>query len=189
MKNKKQKSAEGAFSFWINFRLFLFCKEKKAIAGQVIMLDLFLAALVFLLLASMLFAEFGKIDSKILTEQTLNQMNFAALNASDSLVNGAGIPSNWINDVNNASAIGLKEKKQNLSEKKWNALKQLNYTTLKELLGIKGFEIRIELLDLKNNFVDGLGLKQDNLNEAVAIERIIKLNGIERRLHVYVWKR
>ncbi len=170
------------------------CKKRKNemnylnCKGQIIMLDLFLAALVFLLLASMLFAEFGKIDSKILTEQTLNRMNFAALNASDSLINGQGITSTWINDANNASALGLKEKKQTIDEKKWLALKKLNYTTLKELLGIKGFEIRIELLDLKNNFVDGLGLSLDNLNEAVAVERIIKLNGIERRLHTYVWK-
>ena len=170
------------------------CKKRKTgtnyfdCKGQIIMLDLFLAALVFLLLASMLFAEFGKIDSKILTEQTVNQMNFAALNASDSLINSPGIPSNWINDANNATAIGLKEKKQAISEKKWNALKQLDYATMKELLGINNFEIRIELFDLKNNFIDGLGLKQDNLNEAVVVERIIKLNGIERRLFVYVWK-
>lgn len=122
------------------------------------------------------------------------QMLTDAIMASEALMTSPGEPGSWemLPDISNASAIGLVNGRNELSDMKLARLKgeeNSTYRFVKERLGVQRYELGIRITDLDGE--DGYyeyGRFPSGLNDSVVLERLGIMNGTMVVVHVEVWR-
>lgn len=159
--------------------------------GQLISADFTPSLFLFLGILVGMLVTWDSVVSQIEDVNTRNDMERAALLASDSLVRGTGRPSNW--SSSNVVVIGLSDGTPNvLNPDKAAALLTVNYNTSKELLGVP-YDFYIELNRTSGSvFTVGgnqtlYGSPPTNATNIIIVKRMIIMSGQTGTLTLKVW--
>lgn len=112
--------------------------------GQIVSYDLLVAVVVFLLIFTFSIVLWVDNLNKVVSEQALGEMQFAATELTDALISSQGNPSNW-HILPSYDKIGLVEEKRVISIDRLNAFRSENYLTLKEKMNIEDYNFYITI--------------------------------------------
>jgi hypothetical protein len=185
---------------------------KKA---QIFSLDLIFAVVLFISVLYILVSVWQSGLGRIASTEERNSLEMVARNAANLLVLTAGVPSNWITDVNNMNSLGLavsssinnlnstyksrsmglnKNGARTIDVSKITALQSMGYNASKPLLGLFAAD---EHYSLALSQWDGssyilrytLGLAPyENTGLIVNINRFVLLDGRWAQLNLKMWK-
>lgn len=129
---------------------------KLGLRGQIFSTDLIVASTVFLLILTFSIVFSSDTANKISLSEKNNLREQAAITAASALVYSAGSPVNWetLADISGVTSIGLADSRNEIGKQKLQKIKefsQSNYETVKDLLGLSRYGLKVEVLDMQNN--------------------------------------
>lgn len=152
------------------------------------MYDLIVSSMILLLLFGFLVNQYNYGVKSFSEELNYNELKEIAVNTSNSLILSKGFPSNWVKDINKVKELGLVKEKRILSKEKINALAEMDYSKIKELLNLFENELFIELIDFNGTTIKEIGLKPVKEKQKVSVRRVVIYEDKKTKLVVTVWK-
>ena len=159
--------------------------------GQVVILDLIIALIIFLMTVIFILATYSFNVSRLDRDIRYNSLAIESFEILDFLVKSGGYPNDW--NITNVKIIGLASGDRRLSTIKIQQFAQLNYTPTKELLGIAGkeFFLQIRSLDNINLFEAGVSPLENNTcnekYESITLRRAAFWEGQRVTVYFSLW--
>lgn len=117
------------------------------------------------------------------------EMQLLSFQITDVLMKYEGSPSNWQNNPENVSIIGLRDETGKLDEQKLNTFIQMNYTEVKQILNIERFEYQMKIRDANGNLINSSGINASiNAEQVVSTVRLSLIGNITRQIELTLWK-
>ena len=155
--------------------------------GQIALLDVFLACVLFILLFVAITALYNQRINELIELKKNDQLKESGSKAFDVLVKSYGIPENWSLSGNDANVIGLLQNSHTIDLQKWNALKNMDYGVAKQKLGLSSFEFNLELRNKNQFLIDEIGLDA-NTGNVLMLQRVMDYNNESVKVNFIVWK-
>lgn len=166
----------------------LFHLNKLNEKGQAVATDLLLGTTVFFAVFAILSGIWINNAGIAVSERSFQELEAKAVQTAEFLVKVQGIPYNWQSQaIEEVNAIGLARKERVLDEKKVEKLQEWsvggNYSKLKEIMNVEGFEFYFKVSEFEGGFESS-----DNYN-SIAIERFIVMNGVVEKFEFRLFKK
>ena len=97
-----------------------------------------------------------------------------------------GIPADWNSE--NVELIGLSIYDKHITKKRLDELSKISYMDAKNIMGLKGFDFYIRLIEPNGNLLREYG-SEDEAKEIVALRRIVFYENSPAQLEVKVWRK
>jgi len=161
-------------------------KGQTCYRGQTSSIDLVLAVLVFMFILVFVFSFFADQLAGAANMERKNRMEYAALSATDLLINSPGVPSNWEQNLSPLQTIGLARYPYELSASKLANFTSMNYTTTQGLLGLDA-DYSFSVLSSSSATLYSIGSLPSTTNNSILITRHATLDGqpVQIRLIAY----
>ncbi|VVC01803.1 Uncharacterised protein [uncultured archaeon] len=165
------------------------CPEEKKethLRGQTSSIDLVLAVIVFMFILVFVFSFMADKIAGAAQMERKNRLEYAALSASDLLINGPGVPSNWEQNISTLQTIGLARYPYELGANKLANFTSMNYTQTKSLLGIDA-DYSLSIISPSSAVLYSIGSVPAHTNNSIRIERYALLDGQTVRLRLIAY--
>lgn len=153
--------------------------------GQVFASDLFVSMMIFLVLFGLCIMAWQNTSNRMTERAVMRELNTASIQAAEILAKTEGTPRDWATDANNTITLGLLEH-DTVSDGKLEALAELDYASLRSLVGAGNYDIYVGLRDLDDEITYACGRETAGEYAATA-RKLVKTRDGYKVLEVTVW--
>lgn len=152
--------------------------KSKMLKGQFFSYDAVVAGILFILLLTLLYNYWNSLRATISVR--MDDATRIALDVSDMLLT-PGSPIDWNSTNYNQLGLAAQYNSIEINESKLSELQKIEYTTLKQKLGVGPYELFIELNDTK------IGLPSSGSVSSITIKRPVIYQNSLQNLSVTIW--
>ena len=157
--------------------------------GQLFSLDLVASVVIFIILFAFIISLWNLYSTRLSENIYSEELQLLSFQITDLLVKSQGEPTNWENNPENVSVIGLKLNPNYLDSNKINAFLTLDYNLTKELFNIERFDFNFKILDLNGNTISETGLSSPETNSyIISNKRLVIIQNETRQISFTLWK-
>lgn len=159
--------------------------------GQVFATDFIVALSIFLFVLALVLILSNNVNVRVNDIEEYNELEEASFNAVNQLILSGGEPINWnqFTDLNEVNSLGIAESRNVLDKNKLEWLvdnNALQYTGVKELLGLSKYDISISLQDLNGVELKKFGVDADENKQVISVERYVFYDGNISKIRIGV---
>ncbi|MBR9707560.1 MAG: hypothetical protein GOV15_03940 [Candidatus Diapherotrites archaeon] len=158
--------------------------------GQGVSMDLVFAMFIFLFIFTVFITTwFINVDNAY-EERTLQRLKQVSYETTDLLVSNRGQPVNWhLSTATDANVIGLASnpKYRVLDPDKVAALVSADYNSMKDTLGLEGYDYYFSIQNSNGVVVQSLGTNNNDVRYSITARRVVSFNGLKHSLLLKTW--
>ena len=168
----------------------MFKSIKKGREGQIFSIDLVLSVIIFLILIIFLISVWNLYTTRLNERIATEEIQLLAFEMTDILVETEGVPSNWEENPENVTILGLRNDFKSLDEEKLAAFLLLDYDTIKNKFNIERMEFEFKILEENGSIINTTGISFKNVTEQkTAVRRFVTIGNITRQIVVTLWRK